>query len=293
MICKKPSVDGKASPRRFALFFLLIYSLVVGSVASDPVQSLPSQNHERLMLGVGVGFVRSSWKESVFSGSKEVRELGTFPSMDIRLYGSGLGGACDLNVGFAGGDRSYDGWSSRGAPVQTSSDVGMARIGAACWRDVGSLGALGLRTDVQAVSRRIGNAGAVKGYDERFVDVLALMGLRRQWRSDRDDLWKLEVWLGAGPPGRMRLVLPGYEAATLKLGSSRIMEAAIVWTSRPLGASQESPWRAQLAASYGWKRTAAGPQTPIQRNGRVAAQAAQPQTTQSAFGLQWGLVRSW
>ena len=220
-----------------------------------------------------------------------MRERGSLRAAALSLQGQDCAwnwtGPWSATLSAARGQRHYDGQTSNGQALQTRSDLQQTGLvlqalpwGGERWR-------LGARLRWQRVERDIRSTAAAAGYPERFDTVQAALVGRLSGSLDAAPLrWELQLALGGGPGGRMRLQLPGLDATTLRLGSSRLlqMEARLHGPLAPA-------WRWQLALQAGSERAAAGPARALTRNGQIVGGAQQPATRQSALGFSLGL--SW
>jgi hypothetical protein len=243
-----------------------------------------------LQTAAELGPLASRWHETGAQGETLVRERGSLSAAALTVQGQDCGwralGPWSATLAAARGQRDYDGQTSGGQALQTRSDLQQTGLvlqalpwGDERWR-------LGARLRWQRVERDIRSTAAAAGYPERFDTAqAALVGrLGGSW-SAAPLQWDLQLALGGGPGGRMRLQLPGLDPATLRLGSSRLlqMEARLHGPLAPA-------WRWQLALQAGSERAAAGPARTLTRNGQIVGGAQQPATRQSALGLSLGLA---
>lgn len=235
---------------------------------------------------LGAGVERSRWQESDGQGRRLLREQGTLGTLELALQTHCAGIDWRLALAQASGRRGYDGRSSSGAPLATHSDIDRSTLALAGWLPVSDAWSMGASLGYRQLRRDIASAGAVRGYAERLRDWQALALLRHQ--RGLGERWTLaaELRLGAGPPGRLALQLPHADAAVLRPGAGRLLQAGLsVHGGAP--AVPASGWQLQLI--YRDERFAAGPPQALLRQGLVVGGAAQPETRRSALGLQAGL----
>ncbi len=252
-----------------------------------------------LQTAAELGPLASRWHETGAQGETLVRERGSLRAAALSVQGQDCGwralGPWSATLATASGARDYDGQTSGGHALQTRSDLRQTGLvlqalpwGDERWR-------LGARLRWQRVERDIRSTATAAGYPERFDTAqAALVGrISGGWNAAalqplqrlQPLQWDLQLALGGGPGGRMRLQLPGLDPATLRLGSSRLwqIEARLHGPLAPA-------WRWQLALQAGSERAAAGPAGALTRNGQIVGGAQQPATRQQALGLSLGLA---
>lgn len=235
-----------------------------------------------------IGTQDSRWRETKADGSTLLREQGQLAQAGLTLAADGCAGASwHLRLQRADGDRRYDGQTASGIPLQTHSSLReqaltLQWLPLAWGRWQGGTRLLWQRTD-----RSIQSTSTALGYPERHEAVQLALVLAGHgplhapaWR------WHAELALGGGPAGRLRLDLPGYDRAVLRLGESRLGQAAVGLEG---DAGPNWGWRLTLQHTHERRRTAEP--SALTRNGRVVGGALQPATTRSATSLVAGL--SW
>lgn len=236
-------------------------------------------------LALDAGIEGSRWEETGSLGYTLVNESGTLRSVSLSL-----GTACDgfdglVRVLRASGHRGYEGVTSVNAPVRTRSEIeqyGVELQGfvplSAHWSGAG-------RAALRRTDREIIGVGRVQGYPERFVNAEVAAGARFAMAPGADWHWSAVVWLGAGPPGRLELRLPGTDPAELRLGASRSLELDL----QAQGALAAPGWQWQARLTHRREEWQAGEPQVVTRQGVPVAGAVQPATRQSAWRLQAGL----
>lgn len=229
-----------------------------------------------------LGPLASRWRETDSDGQTLLQEHGTLAQAATTVSGQGCPlGPWSATLAHSRGNRQYDGQSSNGAALQTRSRLqhtGLT-LQALPWGD--EVWRLGLRLRWQRVDRDIQSTATALGYPERFDTVQAALvaGLSGPWRSG-PLRWDLQLALGGGPGGHVKLQLPGLDAATLRLGSSRLAQLDL-GLQGPVARGWQ--WRLGLQAQA--EHAGAGPARALTRNGQVVGAASQPATWQSSLGL--------
>lgn len=220
------------------------------------------------------------WRETGSDGRRLVSEDGRLSGVAAGLGWTPPEGdvSLALRAGLLYGERDYDGLSSRGAAVQSRSDIRNAFIGLETalaarpllaswqWRPRAAV-------ELWQWRRRLNDVGTVSGYPERYRQGLLLLGVQVQGDSG----WRARLDAGGGPGGRNRLQLPGRDVASLPLGTAR------VWR---LG------FGAELAPAWRWDvmhenlTLGAGDERAITLQGVPLQAARQPRTTQRRLQLQ-------
>lgn len=232
----------------------------------------------------------SRWREVDAQGRTLVREHGTLTHAAAQLTGQACAwGPWSARLTAEHGDRDYDGQTNSGMTLSTRSRLqqqGLALQGLPWGNDHWRLGA---RLRWQRVNRDIQSTATASGYPERFDTLQAALVLALTGALGRMPVtWNVELAAGGGPAGRMRLQLPGYDAATLRLGSSRLLQAD-AQLQGPLGTA-DSGWQWQAGLHASSERASAGPVQALTRNGLVVGGASQPATRQQSLGLSAGIV---
>lgn len=234
-------------------------------------------------LSLAAGAEHSRWRELDAQGRPLLHEQGTLATLSLALDLACAGIDWRLAVEQAAGRRAYDGRSTTGAALATHSRIARTTLELTAWVPLADTWAAGVRLGARQLERDIAGAGAVSGYAERFRDGQLAAGLRQIRGLGPGLRGTAELWLGAGPAGRLALQLPQADAAVLRLGSSRLLQAALALHGG--GPDIDSTgWGLQL--SYRREHFGAGPAQPLMRQGLRVGGATQPQTQQSALALQ-------
>lgn len=232
----------------------------------------------------------SRWRELDAQGRTLLREHGTLIHAGAQLSGQNCRwGPWSAHFSAEHGDRAYDGQTNSGSALTTSSRLQQQGLvlqwlpwGPGPWR-------LGARLRWHRVDRDIQSTAAASGYPERFDTVQTALVLGLSGPVGHSPItWNVQLAAGGGPGGRLRLQLPGYDSARLRLGSSRLLQAD-AQLQGPLGAG-DSRWQWRAGVHFSGDRAGAGPVQAITRNGLLVGGASQPATRQSGLGLTAALV---
>lgn len=253
------------------------------SLVAAPAQAQAPAGCAANGLAAGVALLRSDWDEFDALGRHLLRERGT-----LRESALGAAGKCGVwalraRLAQASGSRAYDGVSTVGEPISTTSRlrIDTFHIETTCCQATGWQA--GARLGRRLTHRDIASAGPVLGYPERFKATLAEIGVRWQGPETVGHDLALQAWVGTGPRGRVSIDLPHVDPTTLDLGRSRSLAFGAEVGPAPQSTRSRFGWQARL----GWAvlETAAGPASALTRNGLVVGGAAQPRTRASEWKL--------
>lgn len=245
-------------------------------------------------LALDAGVQDSRWQETGSQGRTLVSESGTLRGVSLSL-----GARCDgfdglVRVRQASGSRLYEGVTSTNAPIRTRSEIEQHAVELqgflpldTLWSGWSGWSAAG-RAALRRTDRRIIGVGRVQGYPERFIHAEVGFGARLAMAPGADWNWTATAWLGAGPPGRLDLHLPGTDPAKLRLGASRSLEFELQ-AQGALDALVAQGWQWQARLAHRREQWRAGEPQVITRQGVPVAGAVQPATRHSAWRLQFGL----
>lgn len=224
-----------------------------------------------------LGAMHSRWVERSAQGATLVRESGNLSTWGVQVSTLCDGWALTGSGSFANGTRGYEGLSSRGAPLTTSSNIHDLAWSALAMRAVDERTSWGARVSYREIRRHIANAGAVLGYPETFHIWQA--GLRAQHQLWASPEWQLQVHgeVGGGPGGRLDLQLPSADPVQLKLGHSTYVQLGVI--AKSTSTDDTAPgWGWQARLRYRADRVQAGPASALFRNGVLVGGATQPAT---------------
>lgn len=274
---------------------LLAAALLAGPAAAQPCG--PWQ------IGLAAGAEHSRWQEHDAGGRRLLQEDGVLATLALHAGARCAGLDWQATLAAAQGGRDYVGSSSTGAPLQTRSHIVRQQLQLQALRPLDGGWSVGARLAHRWLQRDLQGVGAVQGYDEHFASWQAAAGLvtgrpAGTWGGGAGVplAWQAGLWLGGGPPGRMRLQLPQTDAATLRLGASRLVQlqlglcaAAADPVSAPgCSAAAAGRWRVDLVWQH--EQAGAGPAAALRRQGALVGGAAQPATRQRTLGLQAALT---
>lgn len=224
----------------------------------------------------------SRWRESSEDGHTLVRESGRLDALAAGLRGACQGLRWRLRASGEEGARRYDGRSTTGAALLSTSAIrGLSVEAQLLWPLATSAGsdtwAAGASLGWRRLGRRLADAGAVRGYDERFTDVPLTADVSWQREPLAGLHLAAEVRLGAVMRPRMRLALPDIDAATLTLGRAWIAQIGVGAD----GALAGGRWQLRLQAAA--EASGQGPSQALYRNGVPVAAALQPRTSRQSW----------
>jgi hypothetical protein len=233
-------------------------------------------------LALGPGVEDSRWEETGSRGARLVSETGTLRGLSLSL-----GARCEGFDGFvrvlqASGSRDYDGVTSANAPIRTRSEIEQVGVEVQGFVPLGAHWSVAGRAALRQTDREIIGVGRVQGYPERYSNADLAAGARFATAPGAALDWTAVAWLGAGPPGRLELHLPGTDAADLRLGASRSLEFEL----QVQGALAAPGWQWQARLVHRREEWQVGEPQVITRQGVPVAGAVQPATRQSALRLQ-------
>lgn len=277
------------SPRR--LRPLLAAALLAGVAGPALAQACSAWR-----LGLAAGAEHSRWQEHDSDGRRLLQEDGVLATLalDAGTRCAGLDWQATLAV--AQGRRDYDGRSTTGVPLRTHSRIARQQLQLQALQPLAGDWSAGVRLAHQWLQRDLLGVGAVQGYDEHFTHWQAAAGLvldrpAGAWAGAPLAL-RAGLWLGGGPPGRMRLHLPQADATTLRLGASRLVQLQLglceARSASACSATAASRWRVDLV--WQQSQSGAGPATALRQQGVLVGGVAQPATRQRALGLQAALT---
>ena len=258
--------------------------LLLSSLFAAPAQAQAPAGCAAHSLAIGAALLRSDWDEFDALGRRLLRERGTLRETALAAAGECGGWALRARLAMASGSRAYEGVSTVGAPISTTSRLRIDTFGVEVTCCLSTGWRAGARLGRRLTSRDIASAGPVLGYPERFKTTLAEIGVRWQGPEAAGHELGLQAWAGTGPRGRVSIDLPQADPTTLELGRPRSLAIGAEVGTAP-----------QSMRSFGWKawlgwamlETAAGPASALTRNGLVIGGAAQPRMRSSE--LQLGL----
>jgi len=233
-------------------------------------------------LALGPGVEDSRWQESGSHGRTLVSETGTLRGLSLSLGARCEGFEGQLRVLQASGSRDYEGVTSSNAPIRTRSEIEQYGVEVQGFVPLGTRWSGAGRAALRRTDREIASVGRVQGYPERFFNAELAAGARFAAAPGAAWNWAAVAWLGAGPPGRLELRLPGTDAAELRLGASRSLEFEL----QVRGALGAPGWHWQARLLHRREEWQVGEPQVITRQGVPVAGAAQPATRQSASRLQ-------
>jgi len=245
-----------------------------------------------IAASIGAGLMHFQFEEFDRQDRRLVKEAGWLPGLEGSLGVRQQAVSLAVDVGYYAGDVDYDGQTSSGVPIDSSTDqrIFEASINAACELPLG----LPPRVSVYAGGgyrhwdRDIDSVGAVSGLDETYQWWRAETGVKLQL-ARAANAWELEA-------GLMRTLNPqvevdfgaAFDAVTLDLGERWGWRTAASWSHRV------SP---QLAAGLkvfyaSWDLGQSSVET-LTSNGVTAGSVFQPRSESRNYGVILSLHRAW
>ena len=245
-------------------------------------------------LQAGPTSTDSRWAETGADGRQLLREAGTLTGAALTLAARCGRWQAELDLAARHGTRGYAGQSNGGMPVSTTARIEAQQLRLTALRQLdaspsGAAWQAGLRLELQRTARELASVGAVLGYPETHHHASLAAGLRGRGAlpaASSGWQWQSELWLGAGPAGRIELRLPHADAVTLHSGTSRSLEAAVGISHATAGG-----WESGLRLSWREQRIAAGPASALWRGEVLVGAARQPEHRLGDAGLQLWLGR--
>ena len=268
--------------------------LLLAGLGGQQVQACAAQSAAP-SLQAGPIALSSRWTETGADGRQLLREAGTLTGAALALAAHCDRWQVELDLAASHGTRGYAGQSNGGMPVSTTARIDAQQLRLTALRPLdteaaaGASWQAGMRLELQRTARELASVGAVLGYPETHRHAGLALGLRGQgallaassgWR------WQSDLWLGAGPAGRIELRLPHADPVTLRSGNSRSIEAAAGLSHATAGG-----WESGLRLSWREQRIAAGPASALWRGAVLVGAARQPEHRLADAGLQLWLGR--
>ena len=273
-------------------------SWVLLTVASFGVSAqelgLPSTTDEKVRwtLALTGGVWGGQWQENLIGSFRHVYERANLPVVAIELNRATAKDKVKLQLNSSYGKSSYDGWTSTGQAIMSSSDLEMRGAQVEYqWKLSPDLG-WGFRAEHELFNRQINGVAAVKGYLEEYSRLSLLVGGTKSIQFFGGNLLNLAAWYGGGEGHKMRLTLDPYEPATVKLGSTRKMDVSATWQT-PLDRDEQSKW--DFIGQLAFKRSDTGQSEVgvLKNQGRSVGTFIQPRTESSGWQVTMGIACTW
>ena len=273
-------------------------SWVLCAVASYGVTAqeleLPSTTDEKVRwtLALTGGVWGGQWRENLIGSSRQVYERANLPVVAIELNRATHKDQVKLQLNSSYGNSSYDGWTSTGQAVMSSSDLELrcAQIEYQ-WKLSPDLG-WGFRAEHELFKRQINGVAAVRGYLEEYTRSSLLVGGTKVIQFSAGNSLNLALWYGGGDGNKFRLTLDPYEPATVKLGSTRKMDVSATWQT-PLDRHEQSKWDFIGQLAFKRSETEQSEVGVLKNQSRFVGTFIQPSTESSGWQLTMGIARTW
>ena len=245
-----------------------------------------------IAASIGAGLMHFQFEEFDRQDRRLVKEAGWLPGLEGSLGVRQQAVSLAVDVGYYAGDVDYDGQTSSGVPIDSSTDqrIFEASINAACELPLG----LPPRVSVYAGGgyrhwdRDIASVGAVSGLDETYQWWRAETGVKLQLARGAS-AWELEAGLTRTLNPQVEVDFgAAFDAVTLDLGERWGWRTAASWSHRV------SP---QLAAGLkvfyaSWDLGQSSVET-LTSNGVTAGSVFQPRSESRNYGVILSLHRAW
>lgn len=239
-------------------------------------------------VALSAGVLDSRWNEHDAEGRRLLREQGRLPAATLAVGGACGAWLAELSWRHAAGQRDYEGFSNRGAAVQTDSRLRLNEWTLTLQRPLLEGLKLGLRAQRQETRRELVSTGKVLGYPELHRHWVYGLGALAEGAAWGESSWHFGVWLGGGPGASVRIDLPTADPVRLKTGTLRQAELQGQWLSAPWGLG----WRTSLGLRWRAERIGAGEVATLWRQGVAVGGALQPRHELRSVGLEAGVLRS-
>ena len=243
-------------------------------------------------LALTGGIWGSKWQENLSGSSRHVYERANLPVVAIELSRNTANGNVKFRLNSSSGKSSYDGWTSNGQAIMSSSDLEMRSAQVEYqWKLFPDLG-WGFRAEYELFRRQINGVAAIKGYLEEYTRPSLLFGGTKEIQFSGGNSVNLAAWYGSGGGHKMRLTLDPYEPATVNLGSTRMMDVSVTWQV-PIDRNDQSKW--DFTGQLAFKRSETGQSEvgKLKNQGLSVGTFIQPSTESSGWRLTIGIARAW
>lgn len=263
-----------------------------GVIAQDLQLTSTNDESARWTVALTTGILGSKWQENLSGSSRHVYERAKLPISAVELIRDTDKNLVKFQLKASSGKRGYEGWTSTGQPITSTSDVDIFDIQVEYQWKISPDLSWGFHVEHENFSRQLNGVSNVKGYIENYMGFSLLVGASKIIHFSDGNSLNLSVWYGGGEGHRMKLTLVPYDPSTVKLGSTRKMDVSATWKS-PLIRNDQSKWDfiGQLAVT----RTDTGQSEvgALRYQGRTAGTFIQPNTESSSWRVSVGLAHTW
>ena len=245
-----------------------------------------------IAASLGVGLLHFEFEEFDSQDRRLVKESGWLPGLEAHFNVTGQRATLSIDLGYYSGDVDYDGQTSAGVPIDSTTDADILDIALEAAYPL----PLGLPPRVSLYAgggyrnwdRNIQSVGVVSGLDETYRWWRAEAGVKLQLARGAS-AWQLEA-------GLTRTVNPqvevdfgaAFDAVTLDLGERWGWRTAAGWSHRV--APQLTAGVDVFYAS--WDLGQSGVET-LTSNGVAAGSVFQPRSESRNYGAVLSLQRDW
>ena len=245
-----------------------------------------------IAASLGVGLLHFQFEEFDAQDRRLVKESGWLPGVEGRFNVTGQRATLSIDLGYYSGDVDYDGQTSAGVPIDSTTDADILDISVeAAYRLP-----LGLPPRVYFYAgggyrhwdRNIRSVGAVSGLDETFRWWRAETGLKLQLARGAHS-WELAAGLTRSLNPQVEVDFGAtFDAVTLDLGERWGWRTAAGWSHHV--APQLTAGVNMFYAS--WDLGQSGVET-LTSDGAAAGSVFQPRSESRNYGAVLSLQRGW
>lgn len=267
---------------------------IASSVVSAQDLQSPKSNDEkaRWTVALSTGIWGSKWQENLSGSSRHVYERAHLPIATTQLLRETAQGLVSIQLMSSSGKRNYDGWTSTGQPITSTSDVDLLGVQAGYQWKLSPEFSLGFRAEHELFSRQLNGVANVQGYLEDYAGLSLLLGGTKTIRFSGGHMLNLDAWYGGGKKHKLKLTVDPFDPSTVALGGTKKMDVAATWKS-PLDRHHPSKW--SLVGQIGFSKSETGQSELgfLKSQGGAAGTFIQPMTESSGWRITLGLAHTW
>lgn len=267
---------------------------VASSGAAAQELELASTTDEKVRWTVALtgGVWGSQWQENLIGSARHVYERAHLPVVALELNRATAKENIKLQFISSDGKSSYDGWTSTGQAIMSSSDLELRGAQVEYqWKLSPDFG-WGFRVEQELFNRQINGVAAVKGYLEEYSRLSLLVGGTKSIQFSGGNRVNLAAWYGGGDGNKFRLTLDPYEPVTVKLGSTKKIDVSATWQI-PIDHDEQSKWDFIGQLAFKRSETEQSEVGVLKNQGRSVGTFIQPSTESSGWQVTMGIARSW
>jgi len=221
------------------------------------------------------GVVQQSWEEFTSDDRRIVLESGKLNYMGLSFSGECRGVPLKLDLAKQIGIRQYQGFSNRGQPIQTVSDIENLNLFVTATHR-GGLVDLSMFGEARESQRSIRSSGNVSGYPEEFKRYFVGTSLDKQFSLANSLTLSLRAFLAAGK-GTVLVDLPGADRTRLSLGQTVVRGGQLKFGYK--AHQRDDSWSLNIVIDSTVETTGSGPVATVYQQSVPISAAFQPKTT--------------